>query len=68
MTIKIQEANILDKLLNFLGKRRAIFLHPDYNNQGYYIARRENFFYALLRPASKPLSKNWVYPDSIQPK
>ena len=65
MTIKIQAPNILDKLLNVFGKKRAVFLPPASNDYGYYLARRENFFRALFRLTSKSLPEGWMYPFDI---
>jgi len=65
MTVKIQKANLLDKILILFGKKRAVILPPVSNICGYYLARRENFFRALFRPACKPLPKGRVYPGDL---
>lgn len=63
MTVRIQPPNMLDKLLSVLGKRRAVRILGMNERYGYYIARRENFLHALLRPSGSPPPDGWVYWD-----
>ena len=59
MTIKLSEPNIFDQFLNFLGKKRGVFIptkaYEDYGQYVYAVAKKENYWKALLRPADKPL-------------
>lgn len=65
MTLKIQEPNILDKILGLLGKKRGFVLPENNSYQKWgsyttYLISRENFFRALFRP-KKRTPKNILY-------
>lgn len=60
MTIKIQEPNILDKILGLFGKKRGFVLPKEnpYEKYGPYVTfsvPRENFFNALFRSSADDL-------------
>ena len=59
MTIKLSEPNIFDQFLNFLGKKRGVFIPTKaYENHGQYVyavGKKESFLKAFLRPAGKSL-------------
>jgi hypothetical protein len=63
MTIHIQSPGLFDRLLALIGKRRAVFIGNMDAQYGYYIARRENFVRALIRPQDKEPPEGWVYCD-----
>ena len=63
MTIRIPNPNFTDKLLKFLGKKRAVYLPTNLGKFGpYYQATgiRESFCKALIRPKSKNLPEGTV--------
>jgi len=64
MTIKIPNANLADKLLKLMGKKRGIILpsgiYEKFGLYTYSVAKKENFFIALLRSASEPLPNGVV--------
>jgi hypothetical protein len=62
MTIKIQPPSLADKILAYIGKKRAIFI-PDDRSGGYMVAMREGFLSALLRPKGKQPPAGWIYCD-----
>lgn len=59
MTIKIPPVGVADRVLKYLGKRRALIMPAGaYEKRGPYViarARKECFLKALLRPNSKEL-------------
>ena len=63
MTILIKPPNFADRILAYLGKRRAVFMVPPLKQptHGTVYAPRESFLRALLRPKSCPLRKGWFY-------
>jgi len=68
MTIKFPSKTIGDKLLELIGKRRAIYFPHEINNfgpYGYYTWKKESILKALLRPYDKPLPKEAVEMDII---
>jgi len=64
MTIRMPEANIFDRFLKFLGKKRGVrFSGEAYEKFGPYVyanALKESFWKALLRPANQPLPDDLV--------
>ena len=57
-----------DKLLEVLGKRRAVFLPDTSKGLGPYTyvqAKKESFLKALLRPKDLPLADGWIYVDDL---
>jgi hypothetical protein len=65
MTLKIQEPNILDKILGLLRKKRGLVLPEKNSYQKWgayttYVIPRENFFRALFR-SNKHAQKNILY-------
>ena len=64
MTIKIPKANLADKILRSMGKKRGIILpsgvYEKFGPYTYSVAKKENFFIALLRPANEPLPNGMV--------
>jgi len=64
MTIRIQPPGMADRILARFGKKRAVFIPPAAQPYGYYIAPREGFFRALMRPANGQPPKGWVYWDN----
>ena len=64
MTIRIPKANIFDRFLKLLGKRRGVRLPGEaYEKFGPYVYTnplKENFWKALLRPANQPLPDDLV--------
>jgi hypothetical protein len=62
MTITIPKNNLFDRILGILGKRRGIIVPAGvYREYGYYsyaLAKRENFFSALIRSKNTPLPVN----------
>jgi len=64
MTIKPPQRSIADKLLHILGKKRGVLIIDEFSAQlgPYYtaIARKENFFKALLRPRGNDLPAGMV--------
>ena len=63
MTIRIEPPGRADRLLARFGKKRAVFIPPATQPYGYYVAPRENFLRALLRPAGRQPPQGWVYWD-----
>jgi hypothetical protein len=62
VTIRIEPPSLLDRILGWIGKRRAVFI-PDDRHSGYMMARRESFLSALLRRKGKQPPTGWVYWD-----
>ena len=64
MTIRMPEANIFDRFLKFLGKKRGVrFPGEAYEKFGPYVyanALKESFWKALLRPANQSLPDDLV--------
>ena len=65
MTIKAEPPGKSDEILAFFGKRRAVFIPPTSQPYGYYVAVRESFLRALLRPKNCQPPKGWVYWDDL---
>lgn len=60
MTVRIPPENLLDKILNILGKERKVIIPKEagkiYKEKGPYVqikSKRESFFSALLRKNTK---------------
>jgi hypothetical protein len=64
MTIRIEPPGKADRILALFGKKRAVILPSTTQPFGYYIAPRESFIRALLRPTSRQPPKGWIYPDN----
>jgi hypothetical protein len=64
MTLMIQPPSFSDRLLARIGKKRAVFIPSMTRPSGYYVAPRESFLRALLRPRGRPLPKGWAYWDA----
>ncbi len=66
MTVYIPRENLFDKILHMLGKRRAIKIPEGArdlsNTYVQYMAGRELFISALLRPKNSPPPKGYVSP------
>ena len=66
MTIRIPEETFADRLLDMMGKKRAIWIPTDVHKRfGPYVimrAQRESFWKALARPKGQELSEGWFYP------
>jgi hypothetical protein len=64
MTIRTPKANIFDRFLKLLGKKRGVkFPGEAYKRFGPYVyanTLKENFWKALLRPANQPLPDDLV--------
>lgn len=64
MTIRMPEANIFDRFLRSIGKKRGVkFPGKTYEKFGQYVyanALKENFWKALLRPANQSLPADLV--------
>jgi hypothetical protein len=64
MTIRMPEANILDRFLKFLGKKRGVGfpgkIYEKFGPYAYANAPKESFWKALLRPANQPLPDGLV--------
>ncbi len=70
MTIIFSEPTFGDKLLAFMGKKRAVFIPNIYGRFGKYAygrAIKEPFLRALIRPKNKDLPDGWFYQDEIMP-
>ena len=71
MTIQLPSESLTDKLLLFLGKRRAIYLPQAKgkdNLQTHMKALKEPFFRVLFRRKNSPLPNGWCYLDSFLSK
>jgi len=58
MTLKIPQKSFGDSILDFFGKKRALYLPVNYldiNIDIYAIAVKENFWRALFRPRNRNL-------------
>lgn len=70
MTVRIPEPSLGDTILNLLGKKRGIIVPPDFTNpQNPYttvMARKENFWRALLRSKHKDFPEGVIDADSIR--
>ncbi len=54
------------KLLTLVGKKRAVYIpkiEKDPEPYGYYVAKQESFFSALMRPRDEKPTEGWVYWD-----
>jgi len=69
MTIALPKPNLGDRILFWMGKRRAIHIPMEvYKTHGPYVyaqARRESFIRALLRPGNMPPPAGWIYMDDL---
>lgn len=61
MTLMAEPPAWPDRLLAKCGKKRAVFIPEGMQPYGYYVARREGFLSALLRPKGRSPTKGWVY-------
>lgn len=68
MTLMVEPASWPDRFLAKLGKKRAVFIPAGMQPYGYYVARREGFLSALLRPKGRSPAKGWVYWDMEEEK
>ncbi len=72
MTVKIPKPTMTDRILNLLGKKRAIHIpddvHKEYSPYGYMQAQRESFLKALLRKKGEELPEGWVYLEDLSTK
>jgi hypothetical protein len=66
MTLRVQPPGLADRILALLGKRRAVCLPSMKEPYGYYIAKRESFLRALVRPRGMPPQSGWFYPDAME--
>lgn len=66
MTIKLSESSFGDRILNLIGKKRAIRIPLEvYDKFGPYVyakAQKESFWRALIRPEGKLPPNGWTYP------
>lgn len=64
MTIKVPQPNAFDKILKYLGKKRAVFIPENaYEKHGQYVyalCKKENFCKALFRPKGAKLPEGTV--------
>lgn len=71
MTIKLPKPAFTDRLLSFIGKKRAVRLPFEvYERVGPYVyaqAEKEPFWRALTRPNNQGPPEGWIYPDQIIP-
>jgi hypothetical protein len=65
MTIRIQPSGVPDRILARVGKKRAVFIPSTSAQHGCYVACREGFFRALVRPRGKAPPSGWVYWDEL---
>jgi hypothetical protein len=69
MTIGLPKQNLGDRILAFLGKRRAVYIptaaHKTYGPYVYTQAQRESFIRALLRAKNTALPEGWIYLDAL---
>ena len=71
MTIIYSAPTCGDKLLTFMGKKRAAYIPDIYGRFGKYVyarAMKEPFLQALFRPKNQGLQVGWFYPDEIMPQ
>jgi hypothetical protein len=68
MTLRIEPFSLPDRLLAKIGKKRAIFIPSMTHPSGYYVASRESFLRALLRPRGRKLPTGWTYWDAPNTK
>lgn len=68
MTVKIEPRGKADRILALFGKRRAVYIPDVPQPHDYYIAPRESFLRALLRPSNRQPPKGWVYFEDIRSK
>jgi hypothetical protein len=66
MTVRIEPPGLADWVLGLFGKRRALILPRAERPFGDYLARRESFLSALLRPVSRPLPPGCIYPGELE--
>lgn len=64
MTIRMPQANMFDRFLRLLGKKRGVIFPSAAVNlpdcDVYAKAWKENFWAALFRPTGQPLPENYV--------
>lgn len=65
MTTQIPKPGLADKLLSIAGKKRAVRLPKEtMGPYGYYVAEKESFVRALLRPKDAAPPEGWTYWDA----
>ena len=64
MTIRMPQANIFDRFLRILGKKRGVIFPEraveEFGQHVYAKAWKENFWSALFRPAGQPLPEGYA--------
>ena len=64
MTIRMPEANLFDRFLKLIGKKRGVRfpsgVMEQFGPHVYAKALKESFWIALLRPSRKPLPENHI--------
>ena len=70
MTVKIPSRNLGDRILGILGKKRAVFilgnLNEEYGPYVYAQAKREGFLKALFRGKDTALPEGWGFMDDLR--
>ncbi len=70
MSIKLPHATLSDRILNLLGKQRAVYApsgtEPKLGPHTYEVLRKESFWRALFRGKNVSLPEGWVYLDNIK--
>ncbi|HRT71057.1 MAG TPA: hypothetical protein P5308_06835 [Syntrophales bacterium] len=72
MTVELPKPTFGDKVLDMMGKKRAVFVPKDvyreYGPHAYAKASKESFLRALLRPKGADPPEGWVYLDDREKK
>jgi hypothetical protein len=69
MTIRLPKPDAFDRILRFMGKKRAVYIPPNVDKEfGPYsiiVAKKEFFIKALISSKDRILPKGWVYLDDF---
>ena len=69
MTIRKPKPDVLDYILRFFGKKRAVYIPPNvYKEFGPHpiiLPKKESFIKALISSKDRVLSDGWVYLEDL---
>ena len=69
MTVRLPKPDAFDRILRFMGKKRAVYIPPNVDKEfGPYtiiVGKKESFIRALFSSKDRTLSEGWVFLDSV---
>ena len=69
MTVRLPKPDAFDRILRFMGKKRAVYIPPNVDKEfGPYtiiVGKKESFIKALISSKNRILSDGWVYLEDL---